>query len=126
MSQKGADSLETVQSPKTAGDTLQEFASSQNNSEHSSQLTKSDIDSSLIKIYEKPAEKIQYELQRSTSTLSQEIATLVGRTDILETKHGKVSLAHNDLRKDLNFCLKTTHICNCEWKIWIIGTAGTT
>lgn len=80
---------------------LPETASMQMDSEYSSQLTKADFDTSLSPmIYEKLADKIQVELHEITSTLTHEIATLGGRTDILETKQDKLSLAHNDLRKD--------------------------
>ena len=68
-------------------------------SETSSQLTKSDLDASLTIMYEKLANKFHSELKTSTSTLQQEIASLGGRTDLLETKHDELSLAHNDLRK---------------------------
>lgn len=35
-----------------------------------------------------------------TAALSHEIASIGNRTDLLETKHDELSLAHNDLRKD--------------------------
>ncbi|PIO39300.1 hypothetical protein AB205_0206060, partial [Aquarana catesbeiana] len=63
-------------------------------------LSKADLDASLSAIYEKLADKIQLELHKSTSALTQEIANIGSRTDILETKHDELSLAHNDLRKD--------------------------
>lgn len=49
----------------------------------------------------KLAETFQTELHhKSTNTLTQELAALGGRTDILETKHDELQLAYTDLRKD--------------------------
>lgn len=51
-------------------------------------------------MFDKLAKKFQSELQKSTNTLSLEIAALGTRTDLLETKHDELNLAHSDLRKD--------------------------
>lgn len=68
--------------------------------EYNSPLTKADLDASLTAIYEKLADKIQLELHKLTNALSQEIANIGSRTDVLETKHDELSLAHSDLRRD--------------------------
>ena len=72
----------------------------QENREYSSPLSKADLDESLTLIFEKLVDKIEKEVHKSTAALSQEIASIGGRTDLLETKHDELSLAHNDLRKD--------------------------
>lgn len=69
-------------------------------SEYPSPLSKADLDNSLTTIFEKLVDKIESEVHKSTTALSQEIASIGNRTDILETKHDELSLAHNDLRKD--------------------------
>lgn len=51
-------------------------------------------------MYEKLAEKFQTELHKTTSTLTQEMTALGSRTDLLETKHEELALAHADLCKD--------------------------
>lgn len=68
--------------------------------EYNMPLTKADLDDSLSAIYEKLAAKIQLELHKSTNALTQEIASIGSRTDVLETKHDELSLAHSDLRRD--------------------------
>lgn len=68
------------------------------NCEYSSPLSKADLDASLTTIFDKLVNKIESEVHKAT--LSQEIANIGNRTDILETKHDELSLAHNDLRKD--------------------------
>ena len=68
--------------------------------EYNSPLSKADLDESLSLIFNKLVEKIEKEVHKSTAALSQEIACIGGRTDLLETKHDELSLAHNDLRKD--------------------------
>lgn len=77
-----------------------ENTAAQQDSEYTPQLTKADLDASLSAIYDKLANKFQSELNKTTSTLKQKIASLGGSTDILETKHDELFLAHNDLRKD--------------------------
>lgn len=57
--------------------------------EYNPPLSKADLDASLSAVYEK-----------STNALTQEIANIGSRTDILETKHDKLSLAHSDLWRD--------------------------
>lgn len=68
--------------------------------EYNPPLSKADLDASLSAIYDKLANKIQHELHKSTNALTQEIANIGSRTDILETKHDELSLAHSDLRRD--------------------------
>ena len=63
---------------------------------HKAKSGKADLDSSLPKIYKKLVNRIQCEHQKTTNTLTQEIASLGGRTDVLETKHDELSLAHNE------------------------------
>lgn len=63
-------------------------------------LTKEDLDKSLESIESKIASKFQTELHTSTNTQTQEIAALGTRTNRLETKHDKVSIAHNDLPRE--------------------------
>lgn len=70
------------------------------NCEYSSPLSKADLDASLTTIFDKLVNKIESEVHKATTGLSQEIANIGNRTDILETKHDELSLAHNDLRKD--------------------------
>lgn len=103
MSQNGARSPQTT---AVSIDPQPEPVISPQNSEYSSQLTKTDLDASLSAMYEKLANKIQSELHKATSTLTQEIVALEGRTDIAETKHDELSLAHNDLRKDYELLAK--------------------
>lgn len=69
-------------------------------SEYTPQLTKADLEDSLSAMYDRLARKFQAELQKSTSTLTQEIAALGGRTDMLETKHDELHLVYVDLHKD--------------------------
>ena len=70
------------------------------NREYNSPLSKADLDESLSHIFDKLVEKIEREVHKSTAALSHEIASIGSRTDLLETKHDELSLAHNDLRKD--------------------------
>ena len=126
MSHNNTSSPKKSQSSKSAGAPLQMNASTQNTNEHPTQITKADLDDSLTRIYEKLADKIQYELQKTTSTLTQEIASLGGRTDVLETKHDKLSLAHNDLRKDFELLAENYSYLQSQVKIWTIETAETT
>lgn len=70
------------------------------NSKYTQPLSKADLDASLSAIYEKLVDKLEQELHTSTNALSQEIASIRDRTDILEAKHDELGLAHNDLRKD--------------------------
>lgn len=58
------------------------------------------MDDSLAVIYEKMAYKFQMELNKTTTVLSQKLAALGNRTDMLETKHNKLLLAYSDLSKD--------------------------
>lgn len=73
---------------------------SQPNSEYNVPLSKSDLDASLTAIFNKLVDKIEKEVHSSTVALSHEIASIGNRTDLLKTKHDKLALAHNDLRKD--------------------------
>lgn len=84
--------------------------------EYNPPLSKADLDASLTTIYEKLVDKIQLELHKSTNALSQEIAAIGGRTDILETKHDELALAHNDLRKDCEM-LADNFSCRLRLKI---------
>lgn len=88
-----------VGSPAVSCSSKPEHTPSQRECEYKPLLSKGDLDTSLSAIYKKLVDKIQLELHKSINALSQEIATIGGRTDILETKH-ELSLAHNDLRKD--------------------------
>lgn len=63
-------------------------------------LTKADLDISLEAMCSKLLNKFQAEIQKSTSTLSQEIAALGTRTDLLENKHDELSIAFNDLSRE--------------------------
>ena len=94
MSQDGASRHAASSSPSQAPALLPL------NSEYSQPLSKADLDASLSAVYEKLVGKFEQEIHKSTNALSQEIANLGGRTDILETKHDELALAHNDLRKD--------------------------
>lgn len=51
-------------------------------------------------MYEKLAGKFQSELHKATNTLSLEITALGSRTDLLETKHDELALAHANIYKD--------------------------
>lgn len=62
-------------------------------------LSKADLDASLT-IFDKLVDKIEREVHKSTTALSQEIACIGNRTDLLKTKHDELSLAHTDFRKD--------------------------
>lgn len=70
------------------------------NCKYTSPLFKADLDASLTAIFDKLVDKIESKVHKSTTALSQEIAGIGSHTDILETKHDELSLAHNDLRKD--------------------------
>lgn len=63
-------------------------------SEYSPHLTKADLEHRLSTMYDKLARKFQAELHKSTNTLSQEIVTLGGRTDILEIKHESFTVSY--------------------------------
>lgn len=78
MAHKGTNSS-SVQSPTVTSGPPHKSSSTHNNRDLPSQITKADLDSSLTKIYEKLVDKIQCELQKTTNTLTQEIAT-PGRT----------------------------------------------
>lgn len=71
-----------------------------NSSEYHSTLSKADLDSSLEAMYTRLASKFQMELHKTSHTLSQEIAALGSRTELLETKHDELALAYNDLSRD--------------------------
>ena len=51
-------------------------------------------------MYARLATKFQTELHKTSHTLSQEIAALGARTDLLENKHDELSLAYNDLSRE--------------------------
>lgn len=97
MSQDGAQPEETQLRSQAAEASP---THSMGDSEYTLQLTKADLDKSLTVMYNKIAQKFQSELQKSTNTLSLEIAALGTRTYLLETKHDEVNLAYTDLRKD--------------------------
>lgn len=68
--------------------------------EYQASLSKADLDASLEFMYEKLATKFQTELHKTFHTLSQEIAALGTRTDMLETKHDKLALAYGELSRE--------------------------
>lgn len=51
-------------------------------------------------MYTSLATKFQTELHKTSHTLSQEIAALGSRTELLETKHDELTLAYNDLSRE--------------------------
>lgn len=63
-------------------------------------LSKADLDVSLEAMYTRLASKFQTELHKTSHTLSQEIAALGSRTELLETKHDELALAYNDLSRE--------------------------
>lgn len=69
-------------------------------SEYSQPLSKADLDASLSANYDRFVDKLEKEIHKSTTALLQEIASIGGRTDLLEAKHDELAIAHNDLRKD--------------------------
>lgn len=94
MSQDGASHLAASNGSKQSQPLPSE------DSEHSLHLTKAYLNASLTTIYEKLVNKLEKELHKTTCSFPQEIASIGGRIDMLETKHDKLTLAHNDLRKD--------------------------
>ena len=98
VSQDGAGQHEESQAYKEL--TSPYVHSNHQNSEYDAPLSKADLDASLTSIFNKLVDKIEKEVHSSTAALSQEIANIGNRTDMLETKHDELSLAHNDLRKD--------------------------
>lgn len=99
MSQDGAGAITQAASRKSAS-MPSDLTPNAGISEYPPPLSKADLDNSLTTIFEKLVDKIESEVHKSTTALSQEIASIGTRTDILETKHDELSLAHNDLRKD--------------------------
>lgn len=59
-----------------------------------------DLDTSLDSLCSKLLTKFQTELQKSTTTLSQEFPALGSRTDLLENKHGELASAFKDLSRE--------------------------
>lgn len=73
---------------------------SDSNREYQASLSKADLDASLEFMYEKLASKFQTELHKTSHKLSQEIAALGSRTDLLETKHDELALAYGELSRE--------------------------
>lgn len=71
-------------------------------------------------MYEKLVEKFQTELHKTTSRLSLEITSLGSHTDLLETEHVELTLAHADLHKDYE------SMYNLRWKTLTTVNIGTT
>lgn len=68
--------------------------------EYSAALSKADLDACLENMYTRLATKFQSELNKTSHSLSQEIASLGTRTDRLETKHDGLAIAYNDLSRE--------------------------
>lgn len=63
-------------------------------------LSKADLDTSLETLYTKLFTKFQAEIQKSTSTSSQEAAAIGTHTDLLENKYDELSIAFNGLSRE--------------------------
>lgn len=105
MSQDGAGSLHSTAESHSPAEIRQNLMASTSgckvpeNSEYTP-LSKAELDISLDVLCTKLLTKFQTELQKSTSTLSQEIAALGSRTDLLENKHDELAITFNDLSRE--------------------------
>lgn len=107
------DGARTQQGPESPASPPTASAQHQDNCEYPAQLTKADLEDSLSAMYNKLAEKFQTELHKTTSTLTQEITALGTRTDLLETKHDELALAHADL-----------HLMSLHRPLCVTGSTG--
>lgn len=94
------DGVQPTQAPPDIPDPAASPSASSELSEYTPHITKADLVDSLSTMYDRLAHKFQAEIHKSKNTLTQEIAALGGRTDILEIKHDELHLAYIDLRKD--------------------------
>lgn len=100
MAKYGAGTLPISSAAHPPAKDLQQTDTGSSKSSEYTPLSKSDLDNSLGALYSKLLTKFQTEIQKFTCTLSQEIAAIGTRTDLLENKHDELSIAYNDLSRE--------------------------